>query len=105
DACRKATTALELELFSESNYSNTLTAIKYPNGISDELRKNLFEEHKVIVAGAQEPYKGKFFRIGHMGICSFNDLFATFGALEASLKKFGYSASSSAVEVIAKHMQ
>jgi aspartate aminotransferase-like enzyme len=103
-ACRKAVKALGLELFSERDYSDTLTAIKYPDGISDELRKILLEEHKVVVAGAQEPYKGKFFRIGHMGICSFNDLLATFGALEASLKKLGYSASSSAVEVIAKCM-
>ncbi|MDI6708692.1 MAG: alanine--glyoxylate aminotransferase family protein [Candidatus Thermoplasmatota archaeon] len=102
DACRKASEGLGLELFSEGNYSNTLTAIKYPNGISDELRKNLFEEHRVIVAGAQDPYKGKFFRIGHMGICSFSDLLATFGALEASLKKFGYNASAGALEAIAK---
>lgn len=104
EACRKGVLALGLELFSEKNYSPTLTAIKYPAGVSDELRKILKEEHRVIVAGAQAPYKGKFFRIGHMGICSFSDLLATFGALESSLRKFGYEPKSSGVEAITKYM-
>lgn len=91
-ATRKAVKALDLELFPDEKYaSNTVTAINYPEGVSDlEFRNTLKEKHRVIVAGAQAHIKGKVFRIGHMGICSFTDLLATFGAIEATLTELGY---------------
>ncbi len=104
EACRNAVKALGLEFFPENNYSNTLTAIRYPAGISDELRKILKEEYNVIVAGGQDSIKGKIFRIGHMGICSFSDLLATFGAVESVLKKMGFKPKGSGAEIIAEYM-
>ena len=91
-ATRAAVDALGLELFPEQEYaSNTVTAINYPEGVVDnEFRGTLREDHNVIVAGAQAHIKGKVFRIGHMGLCSFTDLAATFAALEAALKKFKF---------------
>lgn len=110
NACRKGVDALGLELFPEREYaSNTLTAIKYPKELLDkynvdkfdsEFRKKLREEHNVVLAGAQDEIKGKVFRIGHMGICSFNDLIATFGALEVVLRNYGYKVKDSGVKAI-----
>jgi aspartate aminotransferase-like enzyme len=92
EATRAGINALGLELFPHPDYvSNTVTAINYPEGIVDkDFRGTLRDEHSVIVAGAQAHIKGKVFRIGHMGLCSFTDLAATFAAIEATLRKFGY---------------
>lgn len=92
DACRTAAENIGLELYPEKAYaSNTLTAIKYPPGIKDsDFRKALQDKYNVIIAGAQDEIKGKVFRIGHMGICSWTDMVATWGAIEATLNKMGY---------------
>jgi len=96
NATRDAVDALGLEIFPDRGCaSNTVTAIKYPKGIEDaQFRKTLREVHRVVIAGAQDRIKGKVFRIGHMGICSFTDLLATFGAIESTLKKMGYQFES-----------
>ncbi|MEE9152022.1 MAG: alanine--glyoxylate aminotransferase family protein [Thermoplasmata archaeon] len=107
NATRKAVKALGLDLFPDENYaSNTVTAINYPEGISDQDFRNILKEkHRVIVAGAQSHIKGKVFRIGHMGICSFTDLLATFGAIEATLTELGYKVEKgSGVGAIADFM-
>jgi aspartate aminotransferase-like enzyme len=92
DATRKAVFTMGLNLFADEKFaSNTVTAINYPKGISDiDFRNALKERHNVIVAGAQDLIKGKVFRIGHMGICSFEDLLATFSAIETTLIEMGY---------------
>jgi aspartate aminotransferase-like enzyme len=40
--------------------------------------------------------KGKIFRIGHMGICSFEDLEAGFRAIEATLRSMGHPTAGAA---------
>src|SRR5207249_4648600 len=67
--------ALGLRLYPDRRFaSNTVTAIRYPAGVDDgAFRKELREKHGTIVAGGQGPLKGHVFRIGHMGICSFED--------------------------------
>ncbi|MEW5937756.1 MAG: alanine--glyoxylate aminotransferase family protein [Candidatus Thermoplasmatota archaeon] len=92
EATRAAVDALGLTLFPDPRHaSNTLTAINYPKGIKDkEFRGTLRDRYGVIVAGAQDHIKGKVFRIGHMGICAFSDLLATFGGIEATLHRLGY---------------
>ena len=57
---------------------------------------------RTIVAGGQAQLKGKIFRIGHMGICSFEDLRAGFAAIEQTLAELGRSVETgAAVEAIA----
>ncbi len=69
-----------------SCYSNTVTAIKLPKGITDrELRGALKEEYGVTISGGQEHLKGKIFRIGHMGNVTKRDLLATLSAVEEIL--------------------
>src|SRR2546427_1465514 len=107
DACRAAAKALGLSLYpDESVASNTVTAINYPAGIDDgKFRKALLEKHNVVIAGGQSELKGKIFRIGHMGICSMEDLRATWAAMQAGLGATGYPVKKrAAVEAVAARM-
>ncbi len=108
DACRAAADAVGLELYPERDYaSNTVTAIRYPDGTDDgAFRGALRERHGVVVAGAQAQIKGKVFRIGHMGICSMNDMLGTWGAIEAVLRKLGHAfEAGAAVAAVAERMR
>jgi len=92
EAARAAVDALGLELYPDRRYaSNTVTAIRYPPGIDDaKFRKELRDRYRTIVAGGQAQLKGRIFRIGHMGICSLEDLVAGFRAFEETLAVLGY---------------
>jgi aspartate aminotransferase-like enzyme len=91
-ACRAAAEVIGLSLFPDpAHASNTVSAILYPDGVEDAaFRTRLREEYRVVVAGGQGELKGRIFRIGHMGICSFSDLVATFAAIEAVLAGKGH---------------
>src|SRR5947209_4648992 len=95
EAARAAVEALGLELFPDRRFaSNTVSAIRYPGGVEDaKFRQILRERHRTIVAGGQDHLKGRIFRIGHMGICTFEDLEAGFRAIEATLAAERYSFS------------
>src|SRR5207247_10635589 len=87
EAARAAVEALGLELFPDRRFaSNTVSAIRYPEEVEDaKFRQILRERHRTIVAGGQDHLKGRVFRIGHMGICTFEDLDVGFRAIEAPL--------------------
>ncbi len=93
EATRAAVEALNLELFPDKRYaSDTLSAIRYPEGITDkDFRGILKEKHGVVMAGGQEHIKGKIFRIGHMGQVRMVELLGTFGAIESTLRELGYT--------------
>ncbi len=83
-----------LKLFPELNeysqYSNTVTAIKMPKGITDkELRGELRERYGILISGGQEHLKGKIFRIGTMGNVTLRDVITTLSCLERILVKKG----------------
>ena len=90
-ATRNAIKAMGLSLFpSEQFASDTVTAIRYPEGVEDSaFRAALRERHNVVVSGGQGEAKGTIFRIGHMGIADWPDLLVTFAALERVLSKHG----------------
>ena len=92
EAARAAYAAIDVDLFPDSRFaSNTVTATSYPRGIEDsKFRKILREEHRVILAGGQAQLKGRIFRIGHMGICTLEDLVAGFVGIEATLASLGH---------------
>ena len=83
-----------LKLFPElneySNYSNTVTAIKMPKGLTDsELRGTLKRKFGITISGGQERLKGKIFRIGTMGNISKLHVIATLSAIERILLERG----------------
>ena len=93
DAVRSAAKALDIELFPQTNanshYSNTVTAMKMPSGMTDDKLRGGMKKQGVIVSGGQEQLKGKIFRIGTMGVCSSGDLLRTIQTLELVLAKEG----------------
>ena len=54
-------------LADDSQRSNTVTAILYPEGFDDSWRTKLKEDYNTQVIGGQDALKGKMFRIGSMG--------------------------------------
>src|SRR2546425_792913 len=106
EAARAGFDALDLRLFPDRRFaSNTVTAVRYPAGVDDAgFRKELREKHGTVVAGGQGALKGHIFRIGHMGICGFEDLAAGFQAFETTLTRMGHKAvQGAAVDAILKH--
>ena len=79
---------LGLELFAkdESYASDTVTAVKIPEGVdAAQLVGRLRTEHGVIVSGGQASLSGKIFRIGHMGRVSEAEIEDTLSAVKAVL--------------------
>lgn len=84
--------ALGLELFPvESHASNTVTAVKVPEGVDEAgLRRILREEHGVVLSGGQQRLEGKIFRIGHLGFVSDADIDDVLSSLEKVLPRVGF---------------
>jgi len=105
-AIQKALEALGLKILAEpSCRAVTLTNILYPEGTDDMLfRKTLIEEG-IIAAGGLGAYKGKLFRIGHMGNIDTNDIVAVLSTVERALarvcniEKFGVAVGTYLTEV------
>ncbi len=68
----------------------TLTCPYYPDGVDAKLVGRI-RAHGVVVAGGLHPaIRDRYFRIGHMGSVSANDVLATVGAVERALAEAGY---------------
>jgi len=93
EAVRSSAGALNIDLFprvnQNSHYSNTVTAMKIPSGITDDKLRGGMKKQGIVVSGGQEKLKGKIFRIGTMGICSQSDILRTIQTLELVLAKEG----------------
>ena len=91
---REGVKALGLELLvSDERYaSNTVTAIRCPEGVEVKaLRTMLEDKYDVIVAGGQARLSGKIFRIGHLGLVSEDDIHHALDGLAEALPRVGYS--------------
>ena len=94
DATRAAMKALGLELFAPTCASDVVTAIKVPQGIDGEkLVKTMRDSYGVTIAGGQAEFKGKVFRIAHMGFIEEFDIIAGISCLEKVLHQMGYKFS------------
>jgi len=68
-----------------------VTAIKVPEGLDgSRLVRMMLEEHGVGIADGQREYKGKIFRIAHLGYMDTFDVIIALSALEIALTKLGY---------------
>ena len=92
---RQGVKALGLELLArESEVSNTVTAVRIPEGVDGGKLSSLMRtEHSVVLAGGQGQLQGKIFRIGHMGRVSEEDIQEVLDALEITLPKVGFKKS------------
>jgi len=90
-ACRAAAEAAGLELAAAPDArSDTVTAIRYPEGVKDaDVRPVLKDRFGVVVAGAQAQWKGDVFRIGHMAQTTWAELAAGWAAIEGVFASIG----------------
>ena len=93
EATRKGVEALGLELFAPAaGRGNAVTPVWVPEGIDGkELVKIMKNKHGVTVAGGQDDYVGRIFRVGHLGYFGDFDIITTLAALEMALSELGYS--------------
>ena len=84
--------SLGLPLFAAEKYaSNTVTAIRAPDGLDTKrLLTILREEHDIILAGGQRELSGKIFRIGHLGWVTESDIATVIERLKLALPKAGF---------------
>jgi aspartate aminotransferase-like enzyme len=84
---REGIKSLGLSLFPDEAYaSNTITAVKGPEGVDvEKLRRILREEYQVVLAGGQRTLSGKIFRIGHLGWVSEEDIKEVLEKLKVAL--------------------
>jgi len=92
EAARRAvrTWGLEVNCLNPQEYSNSVTAVRVPEGHdADALRKKILEKFNLSLGNGLGKLQGKVFRIGHMG--DFNDLMlaATLSGVEMGLALAG----------------
>lgn len=82
--------ALGFPLFS-SRPCAVLTSARLPEGFDGNLLiKKMLSDQGVSIAGGQDHFKGKIFRLAHMGFMDGFDMIIGLSALEATLKDMGY---------------
>jgi aspartate aminotransferase-like enzyme len=89
---RRGVLDLGLELQADQRFaSNTVTAVKAPEGIDvSALRTIAREQYGVVFAGGQGSLTGKIFRIGHLGLVTEDDITEALTALGKSLEQLGF---------------
>jgi aspartate aminotransferase-like enzyme len=94
EMCRAGVQAAGLELLcqDEGFASNSLTAVKVPQGVeASTFRKVALKSFGVVLAGGQgKIMKDMIFRIGHMGYVTPNDVLVALASVENSLTILGY---------------
>jgi len=106
NAVRAAAKAWGLSLFpkldAKHEYSNTVTAISYPDGVKDDEMRAIIKKMGIIIAGGQDHLKGKIFRIGSMGAVGAPEILATLAATQYALKKLGCKVQGDGVQAAAE---
>ncbi len=84
---------LELLVADEAYASNTVTAIKVPEGVDQKnLMGKMRTEHNVVLAGGQGRMSADIFRIGHLGAVEKSDITEVMDALKIVLPEVGFNA-------------
>jgi len=91
-ATKEGVRAVGLDLAGEElEKAWAVTAIHAPEGIDgDELVARVRKDHGIILAPGQGPWKGRVFRIGHLGNYDRFDIIRCLAALELTLEAMGY---------------
>lgn len=91
NAIRAGVTGCGLKLFSEFP-SYAVTPVWVPDGVEwKKFNKILKGKYGITIAGGQDEFKDKIFRISHLGYYDELDMISMIGALELTLKECGHS--------------
>lgn len=99
-ATRKAVIEAGLKLYLESGYSNTVTVIEVPEGLTDQqILSTMRDKYNVMISGCFDVLAGKVIRIGHMGEnANIEDMALTFDAMDKTFADLGYPLACSMKE-------
>lgn len=97
NAVRYAIVESGLELYPVEGFSNTVTTVLIPDGITfADIFNHMVEKHNIMIAGAFDYLKDKVFRIGHMGEnCHEEKIYITLKALDETFKNYGININGS----------
>lgn len=84
-----------LKLYLESGYSNTVTVLEVPEGMTDEqILRGMEKDYGIMISGCFDVLAGKVVRIGHMGEnANAADMTETLRALQGTMEKHGVKIS------------
>lgn len=82
-----------VELYLDSGFANTVTAVVVPKGITDdEIMEGMMKDYNIMISNSFDVLAGKVIRIGHMGENAREDkVAATLNALQGTVEKKGIS--------------
>ena len=91
EATRRGAKGMGLDLLCRDLPSAAVTAILLPSGFSEgkKLLSHLRDEYGITVAEGQDQYKGKMFRIAHLGYYDELDMLTVLSAVEMTLSTLG----------------
>jgi len=90
-AIRAALAKLGFSFFTEEQFlADTLSVVKYPEGVEDKSFRSTYYENGIVVAGGLGETAGKVFRMGHMGNLSVSQVHFALDALERTLSTLDY---------------
>ena len=91
NAIRAGVSSTGLKLFSEFP-SYAVTPVWVPQGVEwKKFNKILKGKYGITIAGGQDDFKDKIFRVSHLGYYDELDMITMIGALELTLKECGYN--------------
>lgn len=106
-AARGAVQKAGLNLYPEEGFSNTVTVIEVPEGLTDtQILSTIRDKYNVMLSGCFDVLAGKVFRIGHMGEnARIEDMTLTMDALDKTFADLGYPLECSLKEEFLKLME
>ena len=104
-AARAALCEAGLRLHLDSGFSDTVTVLDVPRGVTaDAILKRMKDRHGILLAGSFDELAGKVIRIGHMGTnATFENMLATMEALSETLTHFGVPLAGNLADLFLKH--
>jgi aspartate aminotransferase-like enzyme len=92
EATRRGVKAMGAELFARGIPSPAVTAVHVPKGIPEgkKIISHMRDAYGITIAGGQDAWKGKMFRLAHLGYFDELDMLTVLSATEMTLKKLGH---------------
>jgi aspartate aminotransferase-like enzyme len=92
EATRKGCEALGMKLFAPpEGRGSAVTPVWVPEGVDGKKIVSIMKnKYGVTIAGGQDDYVGRIFRVGHLGFFGEFDIITTLAALEMTLAELGY---------------
>ncbi len=102
DAMRSGWNTLGLEMVPAGDdvAANTLSALRYPEGVDAALVGHILEQGVIVAGGLHPAIRNEYFRVGHMGyaVTQPEMLSRTFQAIATALEKSGVELDTGAVD-------